>query len=64
MNQLGVPGINMDADSSGMSTFNVSGFQTLGDSGSIPIIDYNNIYQYAADMITAMAPTRSSGGRT
>ena len=50
MTQLGVPGINIDADSSGMSTISVSGFQTLGDSGSIPIIDYNNIYQYAAAM--------------
>jgi Carboxypeptidase regulatory-like domain/TonB dependent receptor-like, beta-barrel len=50
MNQLGVPGINVDADSSGMSLFNVSGFQALGDSGSIPIIDYNNIYQYALTM--------------
>jgi hypothetical protein len=51
MDQLGVPGINIDADSSGMSTFSISGFQTLGDSGSIPIIDYNNIYQYAGDII-------------
>ena len=51
MTQLGVPGINIDADSSGMSTINISGFQTLGDSGSIPIIDFNNTYQYAADMI-------------
>ena len=53
MNQLGVPGINVDADSSGMSLFNVSGFQALGDSGSIPIIDYNNIYQYALTMTKA-----------
>ncbi len=50
MNQLGMPGINVDADSSGMSLFNVSGFQALGDSGSIPIIDYNNIYQFAGSM--------------
>ena len=53
-----MPGINIDADSSGMSTISVSGFQTLGDSGSIPIIDYNNIYQYA----TAM--TKSHGSHT
>jgi hypothetical protein len=58
MTELGVPGINIDADSSGMSTISVSGFQTLGDSGSIPIIDYNNIYQYA----TAM--TKSYGSHT
>jgi hypothetical protein len=58
MTELGVPGINIDADSSGMSTFSVSGFQTLGDSGSIPIIDYNNIYQYGAAM------TKSQGNHT
>src|ERR1700730_7080605 len=58
MTELGVPGINIDADSSGMSTVSVSGFQTLGDSGSIPIIDYNNIYQYAAAM------THSRGNHT
>ena len=58
MNELGVPGINIDADSSGMSTIGVSGFQTIGDSGSIPIIDYNNIYQYSATM------TKSHGRHT
>jgi hypothetical protein len=58
MTELGIPGINIDADSSGMSTIAVSGFQTLGDSGSIPIIDYNNIYQYAAAM------TMSRGAHT
>jgi hypothetical protein len=58
MTELGVPGLNIDADSSGMSTIGVSGFQTLGDSGSIPIIDYNNIYQYGAAM------TKSRGNHT
>jgi outer membrane receptor protein involved in Fe transport len=58
MVELGVPGINIDADSSGMSTIGVSGYQTLGDSNSIPIIDYNNIYQYAATM------TKSFGDHT
>jgi hypothetical protein len=58
MNELGIPGINVDADSSGMSTINVSGFQTLGDSPSIPIIDYNNIYQ------TSVGMTKSQGNHT
>jgi hypothetical protein len=58
MTELGIPGVNIDADSSGMSTIGVSGFQTIGDSGSIPIIDFNNIYQYAA------ALTKSSGSHT
>ena len=58
MNGLGIAGINVDADSSGFSTISVSGFRSLGDSGSIPIIDYNNIYQYAAAM------TKSAGNHT
>jgi hypothetical protein len=58
MTELGVPGINIDADSSGMSEFSVSGFQAIGDSPSLPIIDYNNVYQYAADM------TKSHGNHT
>jgi outer membrane receptor protein involved in Fe transport len=46
--QLGIPGANVDADSSGLSPISVSGFRGLGDGTSTPIIDYNNIYQYAA----------------
>ena len=41
-----------------MSTILLSGFQTLGDSPSLPIIDYNNIYQYSA------AVTKSLGNHT
>jgi outer membrane receptor protein involved in Fe transport len=58
MSGFGIPGINVDADSSGMSTILLSGFQTLGDSPSLPIIDYNNIYQYSAAM------TKSLGNHT
>lgn len=58
MSQLGIPGINLDADSSGMSEFTVSGFSTVGDSPSVPIIDYNNTYQYGAAM------TKSQGKHT
>ena len=46
--QLGIPGANVDADSSGLTPISVSGFRGLGDGTSTPIIDYNNIYQYAA----------------
>ena len=46
--QLGIPGVNIDADSSGLTPISVSGFRGLGDGTSTPIIDYNNIYQYAA----------------
>ena len=46
--QLGIPGANVDADSSGLTPISVSGFRGLGDGTSTPIIDYNNIYQYGA----------------
>jgi hypothetical protein len=46
--QLGIPGANVDADSSGLTPISVTGFRGLGDGTSTPIIDYNNIYQYAA----------------
>src|SRR5262249_870558 len=58
MAELGIPGVNIDADSTGMSNFSISGFQTVGDPTSIPIIDYNNIYQYVADV------TKSHGNHT
>jgi Carboxypeptidase regulatory-like domain/TonB dependent receptor len=48
--QLGIPGANVDADSSGLTPISVSGFRGLGDGTSTPIIDYNNIYQYAASV--------------
>lgn len=46
--QLGIPGANVDDDSSGLSPISVSGFRGLGDGTSTPITDYNNVYQYAA----------------
>ena len=49
-NQLGIPGANVDDDSSGLSPISVSGFRGLGDGTSTPITDYNNIYQYAASV--------------
>ena len=48
--QLGIPGANVDDDSSGLSPISVSGFRGLGDGTSTPITDYNNIYQYAASV--------------
>ena len=54
--QLGIPGANVDADSSGLSPISVSGFRGLGDGTSTPIIDYNNIYQYAASVTKIDGP--------
>ena len=46
--QLGIPGTNVDDDSSGLSPISVSGYRGLGDGTSTPIIDFNNVYQYGA----------------
>jgi Carboxypeptidase regulatory-like domain/TonB dependent receptor len=56
--QLGIPGANIDADSSGLPPISVTGFRGLGDGTSTPIIDYNNIYQYAGT-ITKIAGQHS-----
>jgi hypothetical protein len=56
--QLGIPGTNVDDDSSGLSPISVSGYRGLGDGTSTPIIDYNNVYQYAAS-ISKMAGRHS-----
>jgi hypothetical protein len=56
--QLGIPGANVDDDSSGLSPISVSGFRGLGDGTSTPITDYNNVYQYGA-ALTKMAGKHS-----
>ncbi len=43
--QLGIPGINIDADSSGLSIISIAGMTTLGDASYIPIITINNLFQ-------------------
>jgi len=57
------PPVRLSGQGQGQGRVALSGylqprFQALGDSGSIPIIDYNNIYQYAAAM------THSRGNHT
>ena len=46
--QLGLKGVNIDADSSGLSIFSISGLTTLGDASYIPIITTNNLFQEIA----------------
>jgi len=42
---LGIPGSNIDPDSSGMAQINPSGFTPLGDVGALPIRTTNNMFQ-------------------
>jgi outer membrane receptor protein involved in Fe transport len=46
--QLGLNGVNIDADSSGLSIFSISGLTTLGDASYMPIITTNNLFQEIA----------------
>lgn len=43
--QVGLNGVNIDSDSSGLSIISVSGLTTLGDASYIPIITINNLFQ-------------------
>jgi len=46
--QLGLNGVNIDADSSGLSIISISGLTTLGDASDIPIVTINNLFQEVA----------------
>ncbi len=48
--QLGLKGVNIDDDSSGLSIAALSGFATLGDASFIPLITINNLYQQVANV--------------
>jgi len=43
--QLGLNGVNIDSDSSGLSIISTSGLTSLGDASYIPIITINNLFQ-------------------
>ncbi|HVW86700.1 MAG TPA: carboxypeptidase-like regulatory domain-containing protein, partial [Bryobacteraceae bacterium] len=43
--QIGLNGVNIDNDSSGLSIVGVSGIATLGDASFIPLITLNNLFQ-------------------
>jgi hypothetical protein len=44
--QFGIPGTNIDDDSSGLSPFQISGFRGIGDSTFLPLLTFNNLFQY------------------
>ncbi len=48
--QIGLKGVNIDPDSSGLSIVASSGFATLGDASFIPLITINNLFQEVANM--------------
>ena len=47
--QIGLNGVNIDADSSGLSIVAISGLTTLGDASFIPILTTNNLFQEIAN---------------
>ncbi len=48
--QLGLKGINVDDDSSGLSIMAISGLRALGDASFIPLIVTNNLFQEAGNI--------------
>ncbi len=48
--QLGIKGVNIDADSSGLSIISVAGLTTLGDASYIPIVTTDNLFQEIAGL--------------
>ena len=44
--KIGIPGTNIDTDSSGFSPIGVAGFVGIGDPTSVPLATINNVFQY------------------
>ncbi len=47
--QVGLTGVNIDTDSSGLSIVSTSGLTTLGDASYIPILTTDNLFQEIAN---------------
>ena len=56
--QLGISGINFDADSSGLVRLPIAGYFTLGDATFIPLLNENTVYQGLANLIYLRGRTR------
>ena len=50
--QVGIPGINFDADSSGLVRLPIAGYFTLGDATFIPLLNENTVYQGLVNVIS------------
>jgi hypothetical protein len=48
--QFGIRGANFDQNSSGLTPITIAGFRGIGDSNFVPIIVFNNVFQYAASL--------------
>ncbi len=48
--KIGIPGTNIDADSSGLSPIGVAGYVGLGDPTSVPLATINNLFQYRGSL--------------
>jgi hypothetical protein len=48
--ELGLRGVNVDADSSGLSIISPAGFRQLGDPGFAPTTTINNVFQYLGSL--------------
>jgi hypothetical protein len=49
--QIGIPGINYDWDSSGLSIINPSGYKLMGDQQFLPLITISNTYQTIGNVL-------------
>ncbi len=60
---IGIPGANYDSISSGLTSYTATGYEGLGDSQFIPIIQIDNTFQYQGAMTyTIQAHTIKAGG--
>jgi len=48
--KIGIPGTNIDSDSSGLSPIGVAGYVGLGDPTSVPLATINNLFQYRGSL--------------
>ncbi|MEO8049057.1 MAG: TonB-dependent receptor [Acidobacteriota bacterium] len=48
--KIGIPGTNIDDDSSGLSPIGVAGYVGMGDATSIPLATINNVFQYQGSL--------------
>jgi outer membrane receptor protein involved in Fe transport len=53
--QFGIRNANFDLNSSGLTPMNIVGFRGIGDSNFVPIVIFNNVFQY----VGALTWTRS-----
>jgi hypothetical protein len=48
--KLGIAGINVDEDSSGVPTVNMTNYTSIGEGGFTPTLNTNNTYQYSGSV--------------